>query len=441
MASSVPAHPNLGQLERELISIRCFDYVRVGHDRRRIELLPRSRIGRGRDRLEQTWHLVEKDGQAVLVLAGAEGVTCRLSRHGDGVWRGRWLVYEKMPVEIAPAGCEAAPDAEAPVASDEPIDAVYTWVDGSDPAFRESLARWAALEPGAYLPGQLAGYHYRDNGELRLSLRSLVACAPWVRHVYLVTNGQVPAWLDATQPGLTVVPHEAIFPDRRHLPTFNSHAIELHLHRIPGLSRRYLYLNDDVLLGRPLAPGDFLGPDGVQTIRLAQWPLPSNPHAGAVHDRAYAYTQGLLDARLAPRTGRRGIAHTPQLYDRELVAEVECIWAEQVAETSAHRFRSPRDVAMHILYGHYALEAEAHRSRHAAITVYGHSAECFFLRLQSRVGEMVEALDDLLFQRPRFICINDELDDSEEAGLVRQCMRARLQEYYPQPSQFEVEPA
>ena len=32
---------------------------------------------------------------------------------------------------------------------------------------------------------------FRDNDELRYSLRSLEQHAPWLRHIYIVTNGQV----------------------------------------------------------------------------------------------------------------------------------------------------------------------------------------------------------------------------------------------------------
>ncbi len=35
--------------------------------------------------------------------------------------------------------------------------------------------------------------------------------------------------------------------DQSHLPTFSSPAIEVHLHRIPGLSRHWIYFNDDVV--------------------------------------------------------------------------------------------------------------------------------------------------------------------------------------------------
>ena len=50
---------------------------------------------------------------------------------------------------------------------------------------------------------------------------------------------------------IRVVPHSEIFPDTGDLPTFNSHAIEACLHRIPDLSENFLYFNDDVFLGRP----------------------------------------------------------------------------------------------------------------------------------------------------------------------------------------------
>jgi hypothetical protein len=70
--------------------------------------------------------------------------------------------------------------------------------------------------------------------------------------------------LDLTQPGLTVVPHSAIFPNKSHLPVFSSPAIESHLHRIPGLSRQFAYFNDDVFLGAPTWPEDFVALDGSQ---------------------------------------------------------------------------------------------------------------------------------------------------------------------------------
>ena len=45
-----------------------------------------------------------------------------------------------------------------------------------------------------------AAWRFADNDELRYSLRSLEKHAPWVRNVHIVTNGQVPSWLDVSNP-------------------------------------------------------------------------------------------------------------------------------------------------------------------------------------------------------------------------------------------------
>lgn len=96
-----------------------------------------------------------------------------------------------------------------------------------------------------------------DNEELRYSLRSVWKFAPWVRNIYLVTNGQIPAWLNIHHPRIHLVTHESIFLNKSHLPTFSSPAIECHLHRIPGLSEHFLYLNDDTMFGNHIHPSDF----------------------------------------------------------------------------------------------------------------------------------------------------------------------------------------
>ena len=54
---------------------------------------------------------------------------------------------------------------------------------------------------------------------------------------------------------------------------FSSPAIEAHLHRIPGLSKKFIYFNDDVFLGAPTMPEDFLSVSGSQKFHLA-WDVP-----------------------------------------------------------------------------------------------------------------------------------------------------------------------
>jgi len=88
--------------ETALGGSRWFRYVRVSHDERLIELLPDQRIGYGSSGTERRWRMVSEGGISVLEISGDTYLMCRLTKHEDGVWRGRWLRYERMPVELIP---------------------------------------------------------------------------------------------------------------------------------------------------------------------------------------------------------------------------------------------------------------------------------------------------------------------------------------------------
>ncbi|XP_034529267.1 N-acetylglucosamine-1-phosphotransferase subunits alpha/beta isoform X2 [Notolabrus celidotus] len=115
---------------------------------------------------------------------------------------------------------------------------------------------------------------FEDNEELRYSLRSVEKHAPWVRHIFIVTNGQIPSWLNLDNPRVTVITHLDIFQNHSHLPTFSSPAIETHIHRIPGLSQKFIYLNDDVMFGKEVWPDDFYSHSKGQKVYLT-WPVPN----------------------------------------------------------------------------------------------------------------------------------------------------------------------
>ncbi|XP_033989187.1 N-acetylglucosamine-1-phosphotransferase subunits alpha/beta isoform X2 [Trematomus bernacchii] len=115
---------------------------------------------------------------------------------------------------------------------------------------------------------------FEDNEELRYSLRSVEKHAPWVRHIFIITNGQIPSWLNLDNPRVTVVTHQDIFQNHSHLPTFSSPAIETHIHRISGLSQKFIYLNDDVMFGKDVWPDDFYSHSKGQKVYLT-WPVPN----------------------------------------------------------------------------------------------------------------------------------------------------------------------
>lgn len=133
------------------------------------------------------------------------------------------------------------------------IDFVVTWVDGNDPLWRKERARYAALE---YQEQDNNTYRYRDWETLKYLFRGIEKFTPWVNKVYFVTCGHIPEWLDTTNPKLQVVKHSDFIPSE-YLPTFNSNVIELHLHRIEGLSEQFVYFNDDCFILDYVSPTRF----------------------------------------------------------------------------------------------------------------------------------------------------------------------------------------
>jgi FkbM family methyltransferase len=91
-------------LAREIISQRYFLYKRVGYDQRLIELLPDGRIGVGAAEFELNWMVQDQaDGDTHLLILGLNHVTCRLVQKSPGLFIGRWLLYEQMPIELVNA--------------------------------------------------------------------------------------------------------------------------------------------------------------------------------------------------------------------------------------------------------------------------------------------------------------------------------------------------
>lgn len=131
------------------------------------------------------------------------------------------------------------------------IDIVIPWVDGDDPEWQAEYSQYKA-QPKS----DSNAARYRDWDTLKFWFRGIDKFAPWVRKVHFLTWGHLPKWLDTSHPKLNIVNHKDFIPEK-YLPTFSSHVIELNLHRIPDLSEKFIYFNDDVYLTKPTKETDF----------------------------------------------------------------------------------------------------------------------------------------------------------------------------------------
>ncbi len=157
------------------------------------------------------------------------------------------------------------------------IDAVIPWVDGNDPVLNAKRSLYG--DSKVFSQSGVAGAtRYANVGEIFWCVASINRFAPWINKIYIVTDGQDPnltPFLEKHFPeGYTpveIVDHKDIFKGyEEYLPTFNSSSIEAMVWRIPGLSERFVYFNDDFIITEPVTPEDFFTEDG-GVICVADW--------------------------------------------------------------------------------------------------------------------------------------------------------------------------
>lgn len=132
------------------------------------------------------------------------------------------------------------------------VDIVILWVDGSDKKWIEKKKFWQKK----YGIINNCEERYRNWDNLQYLFRGIEKYASWVNHIFLVTDDQKPEWLDENHSKVTVIDHTQII-DKEFLPTFNTHAIELNIHRIEQLSENFIYFNDDTFIIDNIFKGDF----------------------------------------------------------------------------------------------------------------------------------------------------------------------------------------
>ncbi len=313
-----------------------------------------------------------------------------------------------------------------------PIDIVYLWVDGNDPAWRAKRQAAAPRHSRLAAYGNVEG-RYRDNGELRYSLRALERFFPGHGHVYLVTDGQTPDWLRPSD-RLTVVDHRDLIPAAA-LPTFDSGHIESYIHRIPGLSERYFYCNDDVFFGAPVAVDDWFWDGGVYvgwSNDAAVTDEALRPDATAL-ENASRLSKQWLQAHANDLPGYqhtfRTFAHGPRPLRKSLLQALEQQAPElfaQVRSTTFRRWDTPAIVSDFVLrwalaHGVARLRAYSHR--------YVSTGDADSPQMLAQLVAALDALD--------FFCINDTTDDAHPHDPRLLQARKALQQMFPLASGFE----
>lgn len=308
------------------------------------------------------------------------------------------------------------------------IDAVYTWVDGSDPVLKKQLEKWKAKEHLS-IQKRISANRYRNWDELRYSLRSLEKFAPWIRRIFIVTADQRPVWLNVKHPKIRLVSHRQIFPFWGRLPCFNSQAIELFLDRICGLSEHFLYFNDDTFLGNNVYPSTFFTDDRRNRVFLSKnTPFPE----GETLDTDPLWICSLKNTKkLLNKYFQKKVyfsLHQVQPLRKKTMRLCRRTFKEAYKKTARNRFRSREDITptlcLHPNYTLYEGQGVAAQISSGQISLTDNFSknEVFFKRI--------------LKNRPQVFFISDEtLNPPPETarGLQR-----FFEEYFPVRSEFEL---
>jgi hypothetical protein len=307
------------------------------------------------------------------------------------------------------------------------IDLVYSWVENAGTAWEEARAqRMTGYQIGE---GDGSDARYRQVDELKYALRSVQSFAPWVRRIFIVTDSDTPSWL-TEHPQVTVVRSAEFFADPSVLPTHNSHAVESQLHRIPGLAEHFLYSNDDMFFGRPVAASMFFSPGGV--TKFIQSPnrigLGESTPSRSGFENAARVNRRLLQQRFG-RTIARHLEHAPTPLRKSVLFELEREFPADFARTAASAFRSATDISVtNSLYHYYALLTGR------AVVQTGARVSYIDTTAWSGLAEMSE----LLARRSMdFFCLNDGSFAEVTAADRAELLTRFLESYFPTPSPWE----
>lgn len=318
------------------------------------------------------------------------------------------------------------------ISPDFDIDIVYTWVNDKDQEWqklREFYSSEKSFIDGNSTTRSNLDERFQNREELKYSLRSVEAYADFVRKIFIVTNGQIPDWLDTTNKKIQIVTHNELYPDSSVLPTFNSSSIETVLHRIKGLSEHFIYFNDDFLLGSRVTRHDFFDKTG----RPKCFPAGQLAFIEDIDEHSEEYIIADKNAMqlMEKSTGKYSgniMQHVPYPCRVSILKQFEKDYSKQIDASRNQRFRSKDDLRpiafMQGNFGQITGDCVVSTISHKYIALWR--------------NDLKKRLDDVINSRSaKTICLNDVGVTSDQKENVNYLVQKFLQSYLPVKSKFE----
>lgn len=333
----------------------------------------------------------------------------------------------------------------------EEIDIVILWVDGNDMDWRREKAKYSVR----YEKQDAGESRYRNWENLQYLFRGIEKYAPWVRKIHFVTWGHVPIWLNIKHNKINIVRHEDFIP-KEYLPTFNCNPILLNLHRIEGLSERFILFNDDFFLGRAVKETDFFK-NGLPCDQYMEYPigcggnnevfshiLVNNFNMIGKYFSKMEFKKKLVKKILNPIYGVYFFYNlffyfmpfpnfygllTPHFCQPYLKSDFEKLWkleAERLNEVCFHKFRDKDDLTEYAVRTYNVLSGN--------FAPYG--------KLKQGKAVFIRKDDPIIYKtiesnRYKFFCLNDDCDE-EVFRIVKPKIQKSFERKFIEKSSFEL---
>ncbi len=303
------------------------------------------------------------------------------------------------------------------------IDLVYFWVDGNDPKWIKKKEQFLDEDVKATA---LAG-RYENNDELKYSLRSVEKYLPWIRKIFIVTDDQLPDFINGDNPKINIVSHSEIIPSEL-LPTFNAWVLENFIHNIPGLSEKFLYANDDFFVNAYLQP-DFFFRDDLPIIRMKSsfgfiTELKLKKFLGRFLNTYDLGTLSLLKL-IKNKYGKRLYLrkhHNMDSYLKSDYQEATEAMYDEIKHTLHNRFRKNNDFHRMLFDCYLLIKEKGH-------LLYSTKNDSCIISLEEADYQSV-----LNEYQPKLFCLNDTSKATEED---RKRVQPFLETLFPDKSPFE----
>lgn len=235
--------------------------------------------------------------------------------------------------------------------SSEPIDVVYTWVNSKDPEWIELKQK--ALETITdigHIDNTKARWVNTNDPyeEISLSIESVRTYLPWVRNIFVVTQRpqQLPEHI-TSKFNVLYVHHDQIIHSH-FLPVFSSHAIEANIHRIPDLSEKFIYFNDDMYINRPMKISDFFYGAKRPIFRYYKYYsfylnyISRLVNSNEQHMNSMIHCRHLFEQKTKPYL--LPCIHQATPITKEIMSDAEEMFKKDWERTSSNKFRSLGDI-------------------------------------------------------------------------------------------------